>query len=231
ACAHAMTAAADAGRPLLVLAGGIEPGRDAVGVLLAAFDDDPMIGFASPRLSGADLRGVAPLDDGGDRMLHELPRRLLSELPASYLVADAPARCLLIKAEVLANVGRLDSRFHTLAGALWDYIGCARRCGFRTLVCNQAVVVDASGNARRRTSTARLADLPRRDLILLRELLPDVERAHEEFGTPPVALAEARLARALPLAYGTRPSLLVDMRHCGRTMDRTAAAAPPIARR
>src|SRR5262245_62790860 len=49
ACAHAMAAAADSGRPLLVLTGGIEPGCDTVGVLLGAFDDDPMIGFASAR--------------------------------------------------------------------------------------------------------------------------------------------------------------------------------------
>src|SRR5262245_27864365 len=35
ACARAITAAADARRPLLVLAGGVEPGCEAVGVLLA----------------------------------------------------------------------------------------------------------------------------------------------------------------------------------------------------
>src|SRR5262245_55885416 len=74
ACGRAMSAAADAGRPLLVLPADVEPGCDAVGVLLAAFDDDPMIGFAAPRLSGFGGDGVAALDDGGDPAVDELPR-------------------------------------------------------------------------------------------------------------------------------------------------------------
>src|SRR5262245_12353028 len=127
ACAHALSAAAHTGRPLLVLMGGIEPGCEAVGVLLAAFDDDPMIGFASPRLTGSDGNSLAALDEGGDRTLHALPRRLLAELPPSYFVADAPSRCFLIKPEVLTNFSRLDSRFQSLAGALWHYVGSARR--------------------------------------------------------------------------------------------------------
>ena len=108
ACGRAMSAAANSGRPLLVLTGGIEPGCEAVGVLLAALDDDPMIGFASPRLTGSSGHGIAALDEGGDRALPEMPRRLLAELPPSYLVADARSRCLLIKPDVLADFGQLD---------------------------------------------------------------------------------------------------------------------------
>ena len=229
ACGRAMSAAANSGRPLLVLIGGIEPGCEAVGVLLAALDDDPMIGFASPRLTGSSGHTIAALDEGGDRALPEMPRRLLAELPPSYLVADARSRCLLIKPDVLADFGQLDSRFQSLAGALWHYVGCARRCGFRTLVSNQVVVTDTGADGQRPSCTATFQSLPRRDQMLLRELLPEVERTQVEFGTRPIAAIETRLARALPLAYAARPSLLLDVRNCGRTMNGTAIAALGIA--
>jgi glycosyltransferase involved in cell wall biosynthesis len=229
ACDHAMSAAADSGCPLLVLMGGIEPGCDAIGTLLGAFDDDPMVGFSSPRLTGRHPDSIAALGEGGDRTLPELPRRLLAELPPSYLVADARSRCLLIKRDILANFGRLDLRFNSLAGALRHYVGCARRCGFRTLICNQAVVIDTSPD-KRNPPRATIHSLPRRDQILLQELLPDVERTDVEFGTQPVASIETRLARALPHAYAARPSLLLDIRNCGRYTNGTAKAALGIAR-
>jgi hypothetical protein len=229
ACACAMAAAADSGHPLLVLMGGIEPGCDAIGTLLGAFDDDPMIGFSSPRLTGGDPDSIAALDEGGDPALPEMPRRLLAELPPSYLVADARSRCLLIKRDIVANFGRLDSRFTSLAGALRHYVGSARRCGFRTVVCNQAVAIDTSPDGQN-ASGATIHRLPRRDQRLLRELLPDVERTDVEFGTRPIASIETRLARALPRAYGARPSLLLDVRNCGRHTNGTAIAALGIAR-
>src|SRR5262249_49403687 len=228
ACGSAMSAAADAGRPLLVLM-GLEGGSEAAGVLASALGDDPMIAFASARLTGPDGHGIAPLDDGGDLALHEMPRRLLAEVPPSYLVADAPSRCLLIRPDILANFGRLDPRFQSLAGALWHYIGCARRCGFRTVICNRAVVTDTSRDRQRSSSTVSFDGLPRRDRILLRELLPDVERARDEFGTRPLAAIETRIARALPHAYAARPSLLLDVRNGGRAMTGTATAALGIA--
>ncbi|HYT68459.1 MAG TPA: hypothetical protein VEL51_18680, partial [Vicinamibacterales bacterium] len=134
ACTLAMVAAADAERPLLIVIGAIEPSAEPLGVLLEALDSDPMIGFAVPRLGNARGDGIARLDVGGDRQIDELPRRILAEIPDTYIVADAPARCLLIKPSVLANFGGLDDRFLTLDAALWHYAGQARRCGFRTLV-------------------------------------------------------------------------------------------------
>lgn len=224
-CSRAMAAAADADRPLLVLLGDIEPGCEAVGRLLEEIAEDPMIGFAVPRLKGSGENSLARLDLGGDPAIDELPRRLLSELPDAYLVADAPARCLLIKPVILANFGELDRRFRSVAGALWHYIGRARRCGFRTLVCNRAVVTAAHGERPCPPCAIPLRSLPAADRVLLRELLPDVERAHEEFGTGALAPAETRLARALPRAYGTRPSLLLDVRNIIAGMNGTAMAA------
>jgi glycosyltransferase involved in cell wall biosynthesis len=227
-CNRAIESAARAERPLLVLLGYVEPGCDAIGVLLDALDEDPMIGFAVPRLRGAGDDSLAPLGDGGDRAIDELPRRLLAEVPATYLVADAPARCFLIKPQVLANFGELDSRFRTVSAALWHYVGRARRCGFRTVVCNRAVVgagVDDSG----RSCTIALRELPEADRVLLRELLPDVERTFQEFGTRAVAPSESRLARALPHLYGAKPSLLLDVRNIGRATNGTAVAALGIA--
>jgi hypothetical protein len=224
-CSRAMAAAGDADRPLLVLLGDVEPGCEALGLLLEAIEADPMIGFALPRLRSGDT-SLARLDVSGDRAIDELPRRLLSELPDTYLVADAPARCLLIKPVVLANFGELDEDFRSLAGALWYYVGRARRCGFRTLVCNRAVV--SVGGAERRprpASVIALGSLPEADRMRLRELLPDAERAQEEFGIGAVGPVETRLARALPEAYGTRPSLLLDARNIVSGMNGTTLAA------
>jgi glycosyltransferase involved in cell wall biosynthesis len=61
--------------------------------------------------------------------------------------------------------------------------------------------------------------------VLLRELAPDVERTIGEFGTHDAAVAETRLARALYQAYGTRPSLLLDLRNIVTGMNGTTIAA------
>jgi hypothetical protein len=230
ACSRAIAAAADANRPLLVLLGHVEPGCEAIGVLLQAIDSDPMIGFASPRLTGSGLtgtrlNGLRRLDADGDRAIDQLPRRVLSEIPETYLVADTPARCLLIKPEILANFGELDARFRTQAAALWHYIGRARRCGFRTLVCNRAIVMAPSATRPCPPSAITFRSLPEADRALLVELLPEVERVQEEFGTHALAHAESRLARALPQAYGATPSLLIDVRNVVPGMNGTAIAA------
>jgi glycosyltransferase involved in cell wall biosynthesis len=227
-CNRAIEAAARAERPLLVLLGYVEPGCDAIGVLLEALDEDPMIGFAVPRLRGVGDDSLAPLGDGGDGAIDELPRRLLAEVPATYLVADAPARCFLITPQVLANFGELDSRFRTVAAALWHYVGRARRCGFRTVISNRAVV-GAGVDDSRRSCTIALRELPEADRVLLRELLPDVERTFLEFGTRAIAPCESRIARALPHLYDARPSLLLDVRNIGRATNGTAVAALGIA--
>lgn len=226
ACSRAMSAAADAERPLLLLLDDVQPRPEAVGVLLAAIEGDPMIGFARPRLTGADDGSIAPLDVGGDSAIRDLPRRILTELPETYLIADAPGRCLLVKPVVLANFGELDTRFHSLAGALWHYMARARRCGYRTLICNRAVVEAPTSNAvSLRPCSATWRSVAAADRELLRELIPDVERVREEFGTRLLASAESRLARGMPKLYATRPSLLLDARNIVAGMNGTTAAA------
>jgi hypothetical protein len=106
----------------------------------------------------------------------------------------------------------------------------ARRCGFRTVICNRAVV-DAPAQARPcPPSTITARNLPEVDRVLLRELSPDVEKAVGEFGTAMAAVAETRLARAFPGAYGSRPSLLLDCRNIVVGMNGTTTAALGICR-
>jgi hypothetical protein len=223
-CRDAIAAAGDDGRALLVLLGDIQPTAEAVALLVGAIDADPMIGFASPRLTGSDENSLATLDVGGDRGIDELPRRLLAEMPETYLVADAPTRCLLIKPLVLANFGELDTRFRTLAGALWHYMAAARRCGFRTVVSNRAVVSASCAERPCPPCAIGLPSLPEPDRVLLRELSPDIERTNSEFGAGCAAATETRLARAMPQAYGARPSLLLDARNIGVGMNGTTVA-------
>ena len=225
-CNGAIMDAADAERGLLILLGNIEPGPDAIGLLLDAIESDPMIGFARPRLAGASAAGIARLDDAGDAAIQELPRRVLAEVSPTYLVADAPGRCLLVKPVVVANFGELDARFHSLAGALWHYVGRARRCGYRTLVCNRAVM-DARGPTGQSAAPCSVTwrRLPAADRELLRDLLPDVDRVREEFGTDQITSNETRLARAMPQFYASRPSLLLDARNIVAGMNGTTLAA------
>jgi glycosyltransferase involved in cell wall biosynthesis len=213
ACRDAIAAAADAECPLLVLFGDIQPGREALGIVSDAIESDPMIGFAVPRLTGTAHSSLARLDLGGDPAVDELPRRLLAEIPETYLVADVPGRCLLIKPVVLANFGELDGRFRTLGGALWHYAMRARRCGFRSVVCNRAVVTAPCHVRPCPPCVITRRSLPAADRVLLRELAPDVERTLQEFGPATAAAAETRLARALYQAYDDRPSLLLDARN------------------
>jgi glycosyltransferase involved in cell wall biosynthesis len=230
ACRDALAAAGEDARPLLVLMGDVRPSAAAVGSLLEAVDADPMFGFASARLTGADDRSIARLDVGGDREIDELPRRVLAEIPDTYLVADAPARCLLVKPVVGTEFREIDLRFRSVAGALWHYMSRARRCGFRTVICNRAVV-DAPVQARPcPPSTITTRNLPEADRVLLRELCPDVEKTVVEFGTANAAAGETRLARALPQAYGARPSLLLDCRNIVAGVNGTTVAALGICR-
>jgi len=230
ACRDAFAAAAEADRPLLLLIGDIQPNSAAVGLLLEAMATDPMIGFASARLTGAHDGSVARLDATGDGAIDELPRRLLAELPETYLVADGPARCLAVKPIVLANFGELDVRFETVAGALWHYMSRARRCGFRTLVCNRAIVTSRSDSRPCPASIITPRSLSEADRVLLRDLSPDVERTAGEFGTRGAAASETRLARAVPHAYGTRPSLLLDLRNMIAGVNGTTTVALGISR-
>ena len=73
-------------------------------------------------------------------------------------------------------------------------------------------------------------NLPKADRVLLRELSADVEKTAVEFGTVNAAVMETRLARALPAAYGIRPSLLIDCRNIVTGMNGTTVAALGICR-
>jgi glycosyltransferase involved in cell wall biosynthesis len=230
ACRDALAAAGEEALPLLVLLGDVRPSAAAVGTLLEALEADPMIGFASARLTGHTAGSIARLDVAGDREIDELPRRVLAEVPETYLVADAPGRCLLVKPVIGADFRDLDLRFRSVAGALWHYMSRARRCGFRTVICNRAVV-DAPCHARPcPPSTLTVKNLPKADRVLLRELSADVEKTSVEFGTVNAAVRETRLARALPAAYGMRPSLLIDCRNIVTSMNGTTVAALGICR-
>jgi glycosyltransferase involved in cell wall biosynthesis len=225
ACRDAMIAAADAECPLLMLFGDLRPTAEAVGLLREALDSDPMVGFAVPRLTGTRDDTLATLDRSGDDAIDELPRRILSEVPETYLIADLPARCVLVAPRILADFGELDDRFRSLEGALWHCVVRARRCGFRTLVCNRAVVRAPSPARPCPPCAITRRSLPDVDRALLRELAPDVERTSREFGTAGLGAAETRLARALFRSYDTRPSLLLDARNVGATINGTTIAA------
>ena len=117
----ALSAAGRDDAHLLVLVGVPDLDGEAVSALRQALERDTMFGFAVPRVGCADRCCVARLSRHGLGETSWLPRRAVSELPATDVVAEVAAPCVLIAARVAANFdsdleypqhSRRDARLH-----------------------------------------------------------------------------------------------------------------------
>ena len=138
ACAWAFDAAAEGDASLLVVSAGALPAAEAVGALAEALEVDPLFGTALPRL----------LDPGTSRLhlpaasgptADTLPLHVLASLTDYRVLAEHLAPCMLIRRELVCGLP-----FGGGEGGVWpalaDYAVRARRAGFRTVLCNRAVV-------------------------------------------------------------------------------------------
>ena len=214
--------------PLLVLLGDVRPSAAAVGLLLEAVEADPMIGFASARLTGGDDEqpGAAGRRAAIGRST-SCRAALLAEIPDTYLVADAPGRCLLDQGgRSCANSGTWTavSQRRRRAVALHEPRPPLRVSDGDLQSCRRRRAVHGDDPVRRPRLPRGTCRRP--TACCFASCLPDVERtvaSSSEPRTPPSA--ETRLARALPHAYGARPSLLLDCRNIVAGMNGTAMAA------
>ena len=178
----------------------------AVGTLLEAVEADPMIGFASARLTGPDDGSIARLDAARrsrDRRAAPARARARCQTPISSPTRRGGACSSSRPSAVNSEISTCGSA--VWPARLWHYMSRVRRCGFRTVICNRAVV-DAtairdparhprspSGTCRRPTACCFASCLPmsrRRSSSSARRMPPSVKR-----GSPARSLARTAPVR------------------------------------
>jgi glycosyltransferase involved in cell wall biosynthesis len=209
-------ALAGAGRdhvPLLLILGPVDTNNEAVGVLRRCLERDPMFGFAVPRIGcmdGCCFRRLSRYATGDTEWL---PRRILADLPDAELLVEVASPCILIRPQVLGNFGPLDLQFEGAAAAILQYMASARRCGFRTVLSNRAVV-RVDGLTCDTVAVQPLPDVSARDQALLSQQVPDLERSWQEFRAGSWEQFERLCTSSIDTPRTRRrPSLLLDMRN------------------
>jgi glycosyltransferase involved in cell wall biosynthesis len=129
----------DEPRDLLVCAGTILPGVDAIAQLRETLRADAMFGAVAPRVCLVPAGDIVALgSDLGEPDL--VPRARLADIDEIYILPERLFPCMLIRGELLANLEPPSSAYSSLGGALLDLLWHARRRGFRVVVDNRSVV-------------------------------------------------------------------------------------------
>jgi glycosyltransferase involved in cell wall biosynthesis len=208
--------AADADAALLVVAGGVTPAAESIGALREALLLDPLFGIAVPRIGVSGSGRIVSPDSwhGGGSLV---PVSVLAEQAEYRVLPEMLAPCLLIRRELTGNLGVSAGGWQTLGGLVADYAVRARRAGFRTVLCNRAIV----------ESTHGLPDgltIDRSDLSAI-EMREDLARTRIVLGDTSPWRAEHLLG-----AVADAPeSLVLDARNLAPVYNGTSAAILQIA--
>jgi glycosyltransferase involved in cell wall biosynthesis len=223
-----LAAAGNDSRPVLALLAPIGPGLEAAGILFDLIDRDAMFGAAIARLRCARGCCVRVLADGDQTAAEWMPRDAIAELPVDEIVDDPSAACLLLKPTLLTEFGDADMPFASLAGTLRHRLASARRCGFRSVVGNRALVTVADADC---GSGTPLVSMAAADATRLAAFDADAARGWQEFRGAASALFETLTSHHLRAVRGERrPSLLLDMRNVSAGYNGTSFAAIGAAR-
>jgi glycosyltransferase involved in cell wall biosynthesis len=209
--------AADEDTALLIVSGGVRPTSEAVAALQAGLLLDPLFGIAVPRVS---VRGRARIvsPEGWHGRGSLVPLAVLAEQAEFRVLPEMLAPCLLVRRELTGNLAVVAGGWQTLGGLLADFAVRARRAGFRTVLCNRAIV---------EVPRFQSAGLPigRADMAAMRATHPDLPRTSTVLGSAAPWPAERLLA-----AMADRPdSLLLDARNLGSVYNGTSAAILQLA--
>src|ERR1700676_5509365 len=209
----ALAAAGRDGIPLLLIVGPVDVTCEAVGVLRLLLERDPMLGFAVPRIGCLKGCCFVRLSRHGIGAADWLPRKILADLPDAEILVEIAAPCMLIGAPVLGTFGPLEGRFDHVTAAMLHYMASARRCGFRTVLSNRAVV-GIDGLTCETLAVPPLPGLPDGDQALLRQLVPDLERSWQEFRAGSWERFERLCTSSIDRPKASaKPSLLLDVRN------------------
>lgn len=212
----ALETAARRKRHLLVLLAPLVPSSATLATALKALEADPLFGTAQPRFADATTDAILSLPDAGLAEYREpsTSRTALAMLPPRLVTADLPASCLLVRREAMEAMTP-PIAMSSAAGALAFAICQARRCGFRNVVANHAVVASTLDHAQIYPA------LPRQDAAQLAATYPDATRAAQHVALLPQRRLESLLSAAYPGA-GELRTLLLDCRGLGPLFNGTS---------
>ena len=223
ACSEAMSRASEDRASLLLLHGQVEASDEALFAMRQALERDPMFGCAAARICCSNGCCFRRPSRGGLAPGAWIPRRTLADVPEIEVSAELFESSLLFAPDIVAEFGPLDTRFSSLPGAILHYLSRARRCGFRTVLANRAVMA-ASGVSCDPGQTEKSA-VPQGDQDLLRRLTPELNRAWEEFRADANERFEHLSAHVHSAAAGiSRRSLLLDIRNVATLHNGTSHA-------
>jgi glycosyltransferase involved in cell wall biosynthesis len=209
--------------------GPVDTNSDAIAMLRERLGRHPMLGFAVPRVGCNEGCCFVRLCRHGVGVSDWLPRCILADLPESELVAETLAPCVLVAPQVSANFGPVTRQFEAVPAAMLHYMASARRCGFRTAVCNRAVV-GIEGLRCESAVVETVPGIPTADRIQLHDLVPDLDRTWDEFRARSWEQFERLCTAAhVPPRKPSRPSLLLDVRGVGPMYNGTTQAVLGIA--
>ncbi len=227
ACNRAITHAALARRPLLVVLQSLRVTSAVLEELRKCLALDPMFGFAVPRIGSSDGKSVIVRPAGGVLESEWAPRAILSERPEHEILVEQRSACVLIAEGLVSDLGCLDEAFERLDAAVVLYMAMARRRGFRIVLANRAVAESTGDHA----GVAGLAGPADSDRERLARILPDRERIwlqSRDFGAERF---ERILGAALRRSEAPeRFSVLLDLRNLAEIHNGTSQAALGAAR-
>ena len=212
ACTEAMSRASADEASLLILHGRVEASDEAVFAMRQTLERDPMFGCAAARIRCSDGCCFRRPSTSGLAPPAWIPRRTLADVPANEVSPELFESSLLFPPDVVAEFGSLDTSFSSVPGAILHYLSRARRCGYRTVLANRAVmaVCGVACDAGQPGASA----VPQADQALLRRLTPELDRGWEEFRAASNERFEHLSAHVHNSAGGSgRRSLLLDIRN------------------
>ena len=223
ACTDAMARAAADRTLLLLLCGPVEASDEALFAMRQCLDADPMFGCAVGRIRCARGCCFRRPSRSGLEAGHWIPRPTLAEVPEIEVSPELFEASLLLRPEIAAEFGPLDSGFSSLPGAILNYLSRARRSGYRTVLANRAVMAvrGVSCDGGQTDGPA----IPPGDQVLLRCITPELNRGWDEFRAASGERFEQLSAHVHRAAAGDRRrSLLLDIRNVAALHNGTSQA-------
>jgi glycosyltransferase involved in cell wall biosynthesis len=209
ACNAAMMRAAADQAWFLLLSGPVDASEEALFAMRRCLERDPLFGCAAARIRCADGCCFRRPSRSGQSAGYWIPRRTLAETEDVEVSPELFEASLLFPPHLVAEFGPLDSRFSSIAGAILHYLSKARRCGYRTVIANRALMGISGASCRERGRTP----VPDTDQTLLKQLTPDLSRGWEQFRGASNERFEVLSGHAHRTAAVGRPSVLLDIRN------------------
>jgi GT2 family glycosyltransferase/SAM-dependent methyltransferase len=190
----------------------------AIREMLAGFDFDPMVGFVSPRSNNATLCSLPSLDLRVAQQSDLTPTEhsknhadLSKSLPQFSFVPTAVGFAMLIRRDIIAELGLLDEIYGQGYEEENDLVMRANRLGFRAILANRAFIYH-EGSASFTSATTN--ELKKKNTQVIQGRYPEYQAAVRRHFRAPGTLGEAILSeRSVRSNRGRTIEVAVDARN------------------